>query len=304
MKKILVFTVAATMLFTACNKFEKAPSGMPYKVEKGPRKQKLAHGQLLKMHFEYTLKDSVISSTMGHIPVYFSLDTTRSNKYSFSEVMTDCYVGDKLFCTLSIDSMVKFGYVEYNPIFKKGDFLNCTVEFIKVFKDEAEQEADFKLELDAEKKREEKTIKDYATKHNLKAVYTQNGVGVVVETMGDTAFKADSGKQVSVYYSGKLMDSGKEFDSNVKNGVKANPFIFTLDAKMVIPGWDEAIKYFAKGGKGKLLIPALMGYGAQGSAPVIPPYANLVFDVEITDVTDAPKLQPTTPPITVQPVTK
>jgi FKBP-type peptidyl-prolyl cis-trans isomerase FkpA len=295
MKKILLFSLAATLLLTACNKFEKAPSGMPYKVEKGPRQQKLAHGQLLKMHFEYTLKDSVISSTMGHIPVYFALDTTRSNKYSFSEVMTDCYVGDKLFCTLSIDSMVKYGYVEYNPIFKKGDFLNCKVEFLKTFKDEAEQEKDFKQELEIEKKRQDKMVKDFAAKNKLQPIYTENGIGIVIETVGDTAFKANSGMQASVFYTGRIMETGKEFDSNVKNGVKAQPFSFIVDGKMVIPGWDEAIKHFAKGGKGKILIPAMMGYGAQGSPPVIAPYSNLVFDIEIADVKPAPQPVPQQP---------
>mgnify|MGYP001032058413 CR=1 FL=1 len=296
MKKLLAITVAATMLFTACNSYQKTPSGMPYKITKGPRKQKLANGQYLKMNFEYKLKDSVISSTYGHIPIYFQIDTTRNSAYSFAEVMTDCYVGDRLDCTLSIDSMVKKGVLMYNPIFKKGDFITCKVEFLKIFTDEAEQEKDFQQELTAEKQREDKGVKDYAAKKKYQPIYSSNGVGVVIENVGDTSAKLVAGKEAAIYYTGRLMNNEKEFDSNIKNGVKGEAFNFIVDSKSTIPGFEEGLKYFAKGGKGILLIPATQAYGAQGSAPVIPPYSNLIFEVEIADVKDAPKqVTPPTP---------
>jgi FKBP-type peptidyl-prolyl cis-trans isomerase FkpA len=55
----------------------------------------------------------------------------------------------------------------------------------------------------------------------------------------------------------------------------------------VIPGWDDGLKVFKKGGKGTLYIPAFMAYDAQ-PGPGRKPFENLMFDVEIVDVTDAP----------------
>ena len=63
--------------------------------------------------------------------------------------------------------------------------------------------------------------------------------------------------------------------------------------------WEEGLKYFSKGATGKMIIPALLAYGQQGSPPVIPPYANLVFDIEIADVKDQP-----TPVAPIAPVGK
>jgi FKBP-type peptidyl-prolyl cis-trans isomerase FkpA len=49
---------------------------------------------------------------------------------------------------------------------------------------------------------------------------------------------------------------------------------------------------FGKGGKGKVYIPAMLGYGDAGSPPVIPTYANLVFEIEVLDVTTPPPPAP------------
>lgn len=74
---------------------------------------------------------------------------------------------------------------------------------------------------------------------------------------------------------------------------KKPPFTFVVGKHNVIQGWDDGLKYFAKGGKGRLLVPAMLGYGPQGSPPVIPQYTNLIFDIEVTDVTiPAPQKAP------------
>jgi peptidylprolyl isomerase len=89
-----------------------------------------------------------------------------------------------------------------------------------------------------------------------------------------------SGKSVTVHYTGWL-ENGTKFDSSLDRG---QPFVFRIGAGEVIPGWDEGVISMKVGGKRKLFIPAQLGYGAAGAGGVIPPNANLIFEVELLDV--------------------
>lgn len=95
---------------------------------------------------------------------------------------------------------------------------------------------------------------------------------------------AESGQRVQVHYTGWLNESGKKgkkFDSSVDRG---KPFVFGLGQGMVIRGWDEGVAGMKVGEKRTLFIPSALGYGARGAGGVIPPHADLIFDVELLDV--------------------
>ena len=87
------------------------------------------------------------------------------------------------------------------------------------------------------------------------------------------------GKKVQVHYTGWLTN-GKKFDSSVGG----KPFEFNLGAGQVIKGWDEGVAGMKVGGKRQLRIPADLGYGQEGSPPVIPPNSTLIFDVQLLGV--------------------
>jgi FKBP-type peptidyl-prolyl cis-trans isomerase FkpA len=88
---------------------------------------------------------------------------------------------------------------------------------------------------------------------------------------------AKAGQTVEVHYTGWLT-SGAKFDSSKDHG---KPFSFRLGAGRVIQGWDEGVAGMKIGGKRKLWIPSALGYGREGSPPVIPPNAELIFEVEL-----------------------
>lgn len=104
----------------------------------------------------------------------------------------------------------------------------------------------------------------------------------VEEVLAGEGPEAEGGKIVRVHYIGRLTD-GKVFDESFSRG---EPIEFPLGAGMVIPGWEMGISGMKKGGKRRLTIPYNLAYGAQGYPGVIPPYATLVFDVELVDVKD------------------
>lgn len=98
--------------------------------------------------------------------------------------------------------------------------------------------------------------------------------------------EAVKGRLVVVNYTGWLYDEkaarlrGRQFDSSVGRG----PFSFPLGAGRVIKGWDDGVEGMRVGGKRTLIIPSRMAYGANGAGGVIPPNADLIFDVELLEV--------------------
>ncbi|HEX5773220.1 MAG TPA: FKBP-type peptidyl-prolyl cis-trans isomerase [Geomobilimonas sp.] len=111
------------------------------------------------------------------------------------------------------------------------------------------------------------------------AVKTPSGLAYVDTVVGNGPAPT-AGKPVKVHYTGWL-ENGTKFDSSVDRG---EPFVFTIGAGQVIPGWDEGVMSMKIGGKRKLIVPPQLGYGAAGAGGVIPPNAVLIFDVELLDV--------------------
>jgi FKBP-type peptidyl-prolyl cis-trans isomerase FkpA len=110
-------------------------------------------------------------------------------------------------------------------------------------------------------------------------IVTRSGLSYVDIVIG-TGPAAKEGDKVTVHYTGYFPD-GRKFDSSVD---RKEPFSFRLGAGQVIRGWDEGVATMKVGGKRKLMIPPSLGYGTRGAGGVIPPNADLVFDVELLGI--------------------
>ncbi len=84
--------------------------------------------------------------------------------------------------------------------------------------------------------------------------------------------------QVECHYEGTLID-GTKFDSSYDRGETA-----TFPLNQVIKGWTEGLQLMQEGAKYRFFIPYHLGYGSRGAGQSIPPYAALIFDVELVSV--------------------
>ncbi len=118
-------------------------------------------------------------------------------------------------------------------------------------------------------------LKENKTRENVKTTVT----GLQYEVLEEgTGISPETGDQVTVHYTGKLID-GTVFDSSVERGTPA-----TFGVTQVIPGWVEALQLMKEGAKWRLFIPSNLAYGPNGAGGVIGPNSTLIFDVELIKV--------------------
>jgi len=112
----------------------------------------------------------------------------------------------------------------------------------------------------------------------------KTGVTVTASGLQYEVVKAGAGKtpvasdNVTVHYTGKLTD-GTVFDSSVERGEPA-----TFGVGDVIPGWTEVLQLMKEGDKWIVYLPYDLAYGERGAGQDIPPYAALIFEVELIKV--------------------
>lgn len=108
-------------------------------------------------------------------------------------------------------------------------------------------------------------------------ITTKSGLQYEVLNPG-TGKKPKATDKVRCHYEGTLID-GTVFDSSYQRN---EPAVFGLN--QVIPGWTEGVQLMSEGAKYRFYIPYLLAYDESGAGGMIPPYATLIFDVELIEV--------------------
>mmetsp|Transcript_151315 Transcript_151315/g.267050 ORF Transcript_151315/g.267050 Transcript_151315/m.267050 type:complete len:133 (-) Transcript_151315:57-455(-) len=109
------------------------------------------------------------------------------------------------------------------------------------------------------------------------------GVVRVVLKDGDQKNYPKTGDELTMHYTGTLASNGSKFDSSLDRG---KPFTFKIGIGAVIRGWDEGVVQMSLGEKAKLTIASEYAYGSGGVGDIIPPNADLVFEVELLAINE------------------
>ena len=140
---------------------------------------------------------------------------------------------------------------------------------------EEKQRAEAAEKYKGAKSEGEKYLSENAKKEGVVTLPSGLQYKVLKEGNGKSPKATD---KVVCHYEGMLVD-GTMFDSSIQRG---EPATFPLNG--VIAGWTEGLQLMKEGAKYRFFIPYQLGYGERGAGASIPPFATLVFDVELIEV--------------------
>ena len=202
----------------------------------------------------------------------------------------------------TVNKIVQDDYIKTITIIRNGEAAK-KFDAVKTFSDylavEAENQKN-KLALEAAANAKYKTVIDqklaYFSALKAKSTKTPSGLQYVI-TQKAGGKKPKSGANIYIHYSG-FLENGTLFDSSVEAVAKAfgkydegraaqngyQPIPFQAGQKEgMIPGFIEGIEKLSFGDKAVIFIPSKLGYGEAGAGGVIPPNANIVFEIELLE---------------------
>lgn len=315
--KIILSILGIAFTFAACQnvEFKKTSSGIPYKIFSSSKGDSAKIGSFVKYNVVQKVKDSVLFSSYNNKTPFYIQIKPQVEKPAYNNIrataedlISRCKEGDSIYLVQSADSLLK-----QNPditAYKKGQQVITTIRVQKVFKTQDEANADmYKAQIPTKEElaqnykmmrqnvdafmkdsanavslqRDDKIIEDYLKAHNINARKTEWGVYFEEITPGSGA-KPTLRQYAKVNYKGMDL-SGQVFDQGTIPNVQ-------IGGQGTIPGFWLGILELQKGGKGRVYIPSMLGYGAQGQAPKIKPNEVLVFELELLDVSDIPFSDP------------
>lgn len=311
MKQFFYLLVFSVVGLTACTgSFKKGGNGVEYKIISKGNGKAVNYGNFIQLHIKQAYnngsKDSVLFDTRDIMPRIQILDSVNT-PLTYFKVLSQMKKGDSLILRILTDSAFKQNPQEMPPFMKKGKYLFTYVTLVNIFDNQAEadsansaeraiakpkiyQKQIEEIEKDLATKKEQlakddKIIQDYLLKNNIKATKTKWGTYVAITSEG-TGEPMTSNNIVSVNYTGRTLDSAKVFDSNTDPKFKhVQPLQINLgDFSGIIIGWIDGLMQMKKGAKATFFIPSSLAYGVAGRGTEIKPNENLVFDMNVTEV--------------------
>lgn len=314
-----IFIIILSLSFSSCNTidFKKSIGGVPYKIFPSSKGDKVVPGSIVKYMLVIKIRDSVIRNSYNTMPEYEQVgEAGHTYEDPHMELLLKAKVGDSIYYVQSMDTFIakQPAMVQQTP-WKKGDRIETGIRIVKVYKSPADVQADYmkdriamsaKMEkqnleefqkdprVQEQMKKDDKEIEDYLTANHIQTTKSPWGTYIQILSPGEGP-KPETGKFAMIRYKGTDM-AGQVFDSNDKPGAELLPL--QIGAQRSIIGFEDGIKQLSKGAKARLFIPSPIAYGPKGNPPVIKPNENLIFDVEVADITStmpAPNPRPMNP---------
>ena len=299
--KMAALLMAGTAMMVACSGtdsegFKKTDNGLYYRFDKqNPDGQQVQEGDVLVGELTIRFDTTVIFTNKGEARRI--AQASPNYEIKIGEGLLMMHVGDVATFAMDADSAAK--YVDPNmmpPTYEQGKgqklYYEISLQDI-VSSEELEQErANFNNSMEERMKSEPDDIAAYVKANNITVKPTADGLYVIVKKKGNGP-KVAMGKQISVNYTGRLLD-GTIFDSSVESDARKSdnynpqrpyePMTYTVGRDKLIEGWEQGVMGQPEGTVLQLVIPSALGYGPRGAGNRILPYSPLVFDIEIVSV--------------------
>jgi len=275
MKKLMLLlctAVIAANVYGNDNEFQVAPNGVKYKaIVANPGGRKVMVNDIITITSSLFINDSLVSENMTPMPMPIMEPQRAGDLFDALLLMHEGEI-----TAFAFDPKIYIGD-HLPPFIKETDVINMTVSLIKT-QTETEFEADRAAATEKLIAEEKTTLLQYMEVNGINATETDSGLFIAVVQEG-TGQQAQPGDQVSVHYTGKLLN-GKVFDSSVDRGT---PIRFQVGVGQVIRGWDEGIVTMKVGEKAIFLIPSPLAYGERDLGD-IPANSPLIFEVELVEI--------------------
>jgi len=290
MKKLsfVAFAISAVILtFTACGEkrfrgFTKTKTGLYYKITtkndkgKSPKEGDYLYLEVsVEADFDSTFTFPPQKEIQKLMPSSFNGDINEAYSLLKEGEEGEFYIkADSFFLKLwgTIPDSVK---PESMLLFKiKLEEIKSAEEFEQEM---AQKRKEHEAMLEKKKEEEPTLLAAYIAEQKITVKPTVSGL-YYVETLKGKGVKAEKGKEVTIHFVGKFLD-GTVFNSSIDRG---EPMTLVLGDGMTPPGITEGLLLMKEGGKATLIIPSALAFGDGGRN--FPPYATLVFDIELIKV--------------------
>jgi FKBP-type peptidyl-prolyl cis-trans isomerase len=281
--KVSLFSIILLFVIFSCNKsdFKTTDTGLEYKfIVENKDSAKVSVGDIVIMDLKYTTENDSVLFDSKQESINFRMKIKESNyDASIDEALLMMHIGDS--AIFKINAMEFYvlsrGFKTAPNFIKPNEKLIFYVRIkskmdLNKFKKVKEQ---FKV---SKKQEEIDLLEDFLQKENITTKKDSTGIYFIEETIGKGEFP-QSGDTVIINYIGKFVNA-QIFDTSYKG---KGPLSFVYGKKQLIDGLEAGIGKMKKGGKAKIIIPSELAYGSEGLGP-IPPYATLIFEVEIVDI--------------------
>ncbi len=286
------------MLFSCSNDLKTTASGFKYQIfPSATPGDSIKRRDVVKVQLYQYADDTLLSSTEGKMPQYVEINS-ELREFDYTELLSAMRVNDSAVCFFEVKDIMKRAGKDAKMPKLLENRRQVKVHFRILNKFSSEAEAMFDQEktqnsLVGYTGMDEKAGLGNAAKSfdslikSLPAtpVKLEGGVYVSIKEKGSGG-KIKTGQQVAVIYKGMLAN-GKVFEEKTKD----DPFVIRAGTGEASRGFDIAVSSLSVGDKARVYVPAALAYGAQKVGDYIPAFSNLVFDMEIADLSNKNKQQ-------------